>query len=88
MGELGEVRARNQPQSVVVHNPARVYYPFIAGASPRAQDSDGSYSCRIAVLGDPQSDLGLADFRKALAKLPPKQRETLAVSSSAIPYRS
>lgn len=52
--------------------------PFIASASPRAQDSDGSYSCRIAVLGDQQSDLGLADFRKALAKRPPEQREALA----------
>ena len=55
-----------------------VYYHVHRKRFPAAQDSDGSYSCRIAVLGDHQSDLGLADFREALAKLPPEQREAVA----------
>src|SRR5579883_2791964 len=43
------------------------------------QDTDGMYAGRLAVAGDQVSHLELADFRKALAKLPPEQREALTM---------
>ena len=51
------------------------------------QDSDGVYARGIAVAGDQESHLDLEDFRKALAKLPAKQREVLMiVGASGLSY--
>ena len=51
------------------------YYSHYRKRSREVQDTDGMYSARLAVVGDQESHLDLADFRKALAKLPPQQRE-------------
>jgi RNA polymerase sigma-70 factor, ECF subfamily len=51
------------------------------------QDSDGVYARGIAVAGDQESHLDLADFRKALGTLPPEQREVLTlVGASGLTY--
>jgi RNA polymerase sigma-70 factor, ECF subfamily len=41
------------------------------------EDADGSYAARLTTHPDQQSHLDYEDFRTALAKLPPDQREAL-----------
>jgi RNA polymerase sigma-70 factor, ECF subfamily len=41
------------------------------------EDADGSYAARLKTHPDQQSHLDYEDFRTALAKLPPDQREAL-----------
>ena len=41
------------------------------------QDADGSYAARLKTHPDQQAHLDYEDFRTALAKLPPDQREAL-----------
>jgi RNA polymerase sigma-70 factor (ECF subfamily) len=55
------------------------YYSHYRKRAREVQDSDGLYAGRLAVAGDQVSHLELADFRKALAKLPPEQREALTM---------
>jgi RNA polymerase sigma-70 factor (ECF subfamily) len=55
------------------------YYSHYRKRSREVQDTDGMYSARLAVVGDQESHLDLADFRKALAKLPAEQREALTM---------
>jgi RNA polymerase sigma-70 factor (ECF subfamily) len=51
------------------------------------EDSDGEYSRGIAVAGNQESHLDLADVRIALAKLPAEQREVLIlVGASGASY--
>jgi RNA polymerase sigma-70 factor (ECF subfamily) len=51
------------------------------------QDSDGTYADRLATHGNQESHLDLADFRKALAKLPEEQREVLImVGATGLSY--
>ena len=55
------------------------YYSHYRKRAREVQDTDGMYAGRLAVAGDQISHLELADFRKALAKLPPEQREALTM---------
>jgi len=63
------------------------YYSQYRRRVREIQDSDGVYARGIAVAGDQESHLDLADFRKALANLPPEQREVLTlVGASGLTY--
>ena len=55
------------------------YYSHYRKRAREVQDTDGIYASRLSVPGDQVSHLELADFRKALAKLPPEQREALTM---------
>jgi RNA polymerase sigma-70 factor (ECF subfamily) len=64
-----------------------IYYSQYRKRSREVQDSNGVYSRSIAVEGDQESHLDLADFRKALAELPVEQREVLTmVGASGLSY--
>jgi RNA polymerase sigma-70 factor, ECF subfamily len=64
-----------------------VYYSYYRKRAREVQDSDGVFAQRIAVEGDQESHLDLADFRIALAKLPAEQREALMlVGASGLSY--
>jgi RNA polymerase sigma-70 factor, ECF subfamily len=64
-----------------------VYYSQYRKRAREVQDSDGVFARGIAVAGDQESHLDLADFRKALAKLPAEQREVLTmVGASGLSY--
>jgi RNA polymerase sigma-70 factor, ECF subfamily len=64
-----------------------IYYSQYRKRSREVQDSNGVYARGIAVEGDQESHLDLADFRKALAKLPVEQREVLTmVGASGLSY--
>ena len=64
-----------------------VYYSQYRKRAREVQDSDGVFARGIAVSGDQESHLDLADFRKALAKLPAEQREVLTmVGASGLSY--
>ena len=53
------------------------YYSLYRRKGREVQDTDGFYSSKIAVPGNQESSIDLADFRLALAKLPEEQREVL-----------
>jgi RNA polymerase sigma-70 factor, ECF subfamily len=55
------------------------YYSHYRKRSREVLDPDGVYSEKLITIGDQESHLDLADFRKALAKLPPEQREVLTM---------
>jgi RNA polymerase sigma-70 factor, ECF subfamily len=55
------------------------YYSYYRKRSREVLDADGVYSERLTVVGDQESHLDLADFRKALGKLPAEQREVLTM---------
>jgi len=64
-----------------------IFYSQYRKHAREVQDSDGIYARGIAVAGDQESHLDLQDFRKALAKLPAKQREVLMiVGASGLSY--
>jgi len=64
-----------------------IYYSHYRKRAREVQDTDGAYSSRLAVTGDQESHLDLADFRKALATLPPEQREVLTmIGASGLSY--
>ena len=65
-----------------------VYYSQYRKRAREVQDSDGIYARSLAVAGDQESHLDLADFRIALAKLPAEQREVLItmVGASGLSY--
>jgi RNA polymerase sigma-70 factor (ECF subfamily) len=64
-----------------------IYYSQYRKRSREVQDTNGIYSRSIAVEGDQESHLDLADFRVALAKLPAEQREVLTmVGASGLSY--
>jgi RNA polymerase sigma-70 factor, ECF subfamily len=64
-----------------------IYYSQYRKRSREVQDTNGVYSRSIAVEGDQESHLDLADFRKALAMLPVEQREVLTmVGASGLSY--
>ena len=63
------------------------YYSQYRKRAREVQDRDGAYARGIAVDGDQESHVDLADFRKALAKLPAEQREVLImVGASGLSY--
>jgi RNA polymerase sigma-70 factor (ECF subfamily) len=55
------------------------YYSHYRKRTREVQDTDGLYSERLAIVGDQESHLDLADFRRALATLPAEQREVLTM---------
>jgi RNA polymerase sigma-70 factor, ECF subfamily len=64
-----------------------IYYSQYRKRAREVQDSNGVYARGIAVEGDQESHLDLADFRKALARLPVEQREVLTmVGASGLSY--
>ena len=64
-----------------------IYYSNYRKRSREVQDSEGTHARRVIVLGDQESHLDLEDFRKALLKLPPEQREVLTlVGASGLSY--
>jgi hypothetical protein len=64
-----------------------VFYSHYRKRSREVQDSDGEFSRGIAVDGNQESYLDLADLRIALAKLPAEQREVLIlVGASGVSY--
>ena len=63
------------------------YYSQYRRRVREVQDSDGVYARDVAVAGDQESHLDLADFRKAMGHLPPEQREVLMlVGASGLTY--
>ena len=63
------------------------YYSQYRRRVREIQDSDGVYARGVAVAGNQESHLDLADFRKALGTLPPEQREVLMlVGASGLTY--
>lgn len=56
-----------------------LYYSNFRKRAREVQDSDGVYALRLTVSGDQESHLDLEDFRTALTKLPPEQREVLTL---------
>ena len=64
-----------------------IYYSQYRKRVREVQDSDGVFARGIAVDGDQESHLDLADFRMALARLPAEQREVLTmVGASGLSY--
>ncbi len=64
-----------------------LYYSKYRKRSREVQDSDGAHANRVIVLGNQESQHDLQDFRAALAKLPPEQREVLTlVGASGLSY--
>jgi RNA polymerase sigma-70 factor, ECF subfamily len=63
------------------------YYSLYRKRGREVQDSEGTYADRLATHGNQESHLDLADFRKALAKLPEEQREVLImVGATGLSY--
>jgi len=63
------------------------YYSLYRKRGREVQDSDGTYAQRLAVYGEQESALDLADFRVALAKLSEEHREVLIlVGASGLSY--
>ncbi len=63
------------------------YYSLYRKRGREVQDSEGTYAERLAVRGNQESHLDLADFRTALAKLPEEQREVLImVGATGLSY--
>jgi RNA polymerase sigma-70 factor (ECF subfamily) len=63
------------------------YYSLYRKRGREVQDSEGTYAERMAVHGNQESHLDLADFRRALAKLPEEQREVLImVGATGLSY--
>jgi RNA polymerase sigma-70 factor (ECF subfamily) len=63
------------------------YYSIYRKRGREIQDSDGAYAQRLAVSGEQESALDLADFRVALAKLSEEHREVLImVGASGLSY--
>ncbi len=64
-----------------------IYYSNYRKRSREVQDTDGLYARRVIVSGDQEAHLDLEDFRKAMATLPPEQREVLTlVGASGLSY--
>lgn len=63
------------------------YYSMYRRRGREIQDTDGVYSSKVAVQGNQESAIDLADFRIALAKLPEEQREVLIlVGATGLSY--
>lgn len=53
------------------------YYSLYRRRGREIQDADGFHASQIAISGDQEGHMDLADFRKALVRLPEEQREAL-----------
>jgi RNA polymerase sigma-70 factor, ECF subfamily len=64
-----------------------IYYSNYRKRAREVQDSDGFYARRLTAPGDQESHLDLEDFRQALTRLPPEQREVLTlIGASGLSY--
>jgi RNA polymerase sigma-70 factor, ECF subfamily len=64
-----------------------IYYSLYRKRSREVQDSEGTYAQRLAVHGNQEGHLEIADFQAALAQLPEEQREALImVGATGISY--
>ena len=64
-----------------------IFFSNCRKGAREVQDSDGFFAQRVVVPGGQESHLDLQDFRKALALLPPEQREALIlVGASGLSY--
>lgn len=63
------------------------YFSLYRKRRREVQDSDGIYAQRLSTHGAQDGHVDLADFRKALAKLPEEQREALImIGASGLSY--
>jgi RNA polymerase sigma-70 factor (ECF subfamily) len=63
------------------------YFSMYRKKGREVQDVDGSFSARLAVSGNQESHIDLADFRAALSTLPEEQREALVmIGASGLSY--
>lgn len=63
------------------------YFSMYRKRGREVQDSEGFYAERLAVSGEQDGHLDLADFRTALARLPDEQREALImIGASGLSY--
>jgi len=63
------------------------YYSLYRKRGREVQDTDGIYTDRLAMHGSQEGHMDLADFRRALARLPEDQREVLImVGASGLSY--
>jgi RNA polymerase sigma-70 factor, ECF subfamily len=63
------------------------FYSLHRKEGREVNDTDGEYSGRVAVPGEQEGAVDLADFRKALALLPDEQKEALIlVGASGLSY--
>jgi RNA polymerase sigma-70 factor, ECF subfamily len=63
------------------------YYSLYRKRGREVQDVDGIYTSNLAVAASQEGVMDLADFRRALAKLPDEQREVLVlVGASGLSY--
>jgi RNA polymerase sigma-70 factor, ECF subfamily len=63
------------------------YFSLYRRRGREVQDTDGIYSSKVAVAGEQDGAIDLADFRLALAKLPEEQREVLImVGATGLSY--
>lgn len=63
------------------------YYSLYRKSGREVQDHDGTYSQRLAVSGEQEGAVAMAEFREALAKLSEEHREALIlVGASGLSY--
>jgi RNA polymerase sigma-70 factor, ECF subfamily len=63
------------------------FYTQLRKRKREVEDADGFYSSKVAVHAEQDAKLDMADFRKALAKLPEDQREAIIlVGASGFSY--
>jgi RNA polymerase sigma-70 factor (ECF subfamily) len=63
------------------------YYSLYRKRGREVQDNDGAYAQRLAVSGEQESALAMADFREALGRLSEEHREALIlVGASGMSY--
>jgi len=64
-----------------------VYFSELRKRRREVEDSDGAFARRLSVHGEQAGHMDFEDFREALAKLPPDQREALVlVGASGFSY--
>lgn len=64
-----------------------LYYSSYRKRAREVQDSDGFYARQLTVPGEQEGHLDLEDLRRALATLPPEQREALIlIGASGLSY--
>src|SRR3546814_18865995 len=64
-----------------------LYYSELRKRRREVEDTDGGYAAMLATQPNQIASLELKDFRRALAQLPPEQREALVlIGASGFPY--
>ncbi|MBH0237264.1 sigma-70 family RNA polymerase sigma factor [Methylobrevis albus] len=64
-----------------------VYFSQLRRTRREVEDADGKHAATLSVVGEQHARLDLGDFKEALAKLPPDQREVLTlIGASGFSY--